>query len=189
MALSKQFPWPKESPPLEFNPAGWFPECNKKLLSKHISRNTSVIVELGSWMGLSTRWFTDVAPWASVVAIDHWKGGPENKDDPSLPRLYEQFVANCWNKRSKIIPLRMTTSEGIKVLKDMCIKADLVYVDAGHEYNFVLNDIIDCGPFNCPIVGDDFNPNRWEGVVRGVWEGSVELQRNLHIFESGWVIK
>jgi len=186
--LASDHPWPIRKPDLGFNSSGWFPICNQNALRRFLNENTKIVVELGAWVGLSTRWLTSQAPNAKVITIDHWLGSPENKDDPLVPILYEQFIANCWNYQSKIIPIRADTEIGIKKLKDSGLKPDLIYIDAGHDYKSAGRDLEACMDFNCPLVGDDFNPNSWAGVVRAVWEEANNGQRMLQVKGSAWML-
>lgn len=188
LRLRDKYRWPRKKPDIPFNDAGWFPEANKKMLLPFLGDGTKLIVELGSWVGLSTRWMLDRAPNATLIAIDHWRGGPENKDDPLLPFLYETFLSNCWDYRQRLIPLRDDTDRGTNELLELGIKPNLAYIDAGHEFKNVFEDIFRCGKFGCPLVGDDFNPNRWDTVVKAVWEGSIEIRRPFRVWESAWVI-
>ena len=184
--LANLYPFPQKKPDLLFNPGGWFPECNQAVLSEFLNTDTKVVLELGAWIGLSTRWISDRAPKARVITIDHWLGSPENANDPLIPILYDQFITNCWNYKDRIIPLRASTVKGVDIIKQLGIKPDVIYVDAGHDYDSVVRDVRMCTEFGCPMVGDDFNPNSWPGVVKAVWEEAVMAQRILQIRGSAW---
>ena len=184
--LANLHPWPLVKPDLPFNQGGWFPECNQAVLAGVLNADTKVVLELGAWIGLSTRWIADHAPNARVITIDHWLGSPENANDRLIPILYDQFVANCWNYRHRIIPVRLNTAKGVEQVKQLGLNLDVVYVDAGHDYDSAVRDIRMCTEFGCPLVGDDFNPNSWPGVVKAVWEEAIVAQRILQIRGSAW---
>lgn len=184
--LANLYAWPQKKPDLAFNPSGWFPECNQALLAGFLNADTKVVLELGAWVGLSTRWICDHAPNARVITIDHWLGSPENANDLLVPILYDQFISNCWNYRGRLIPVRTSTVKGVGMVKELGIKPDVIYVDAGHDYDSVVKDIRMCTEFGCPLVGDDFNPNSWPGVVKAVWEEAVMAHRKLQVRASAW---
>lgn len=185
--LGSRYPWPEARPNLPFNPGGWFPQCNKESLQKHLSPKTELVVELGSWLGLSTRWIMDQAPNAWLIAIDNWQGGKEIKDDPILPVVYDTFVSNCWAYKDRLVQMRTTTEAGLDELLGLGVKPDLVYLDAGHDYESVQQDINACIKFGCTLIGDDFNPNAWPGVVQAVWENSLGIGQ-LAVHGSCWTI-
>lgn len=162
--------WP-EVPHMEFTHGGWFLPCNADLLMEYIRTDTSCVVELGSWLGMSTRWLYDhTMPHCQIVAIDHWKGSPENQNDPVVSTVYERFINNCKEGKDRLIPLRMDTQSGLDLLKEVGLKPDLAFIDAGHDYDSAKRDIEKCLKFGCPLVGDDFNPHDWIGVTTAVWD-------------------
>lgn len=187
--LKSIYIWPEQKPDIEFNDGGWFPDCNKEVLKKYISPETKIIVELGSWLGLSTRWLLENAPNATVIAIDHWKGSPENEKDPILPMLYETFLSNCWAYRDRLIPVKETTRYGLYLLKQFDINPDIAYVDAGHDYDSAKEDIFSLLNFNCRLIGDDFNPISWPGVTQAVWEAAIAVNADIEIHKSCWSFK
>ena len=61
---------------------------------------------------------------------------------------------------------------------------DWIYVDAGHAYHEVKEDLKNILPKmkkGSIIMGDDYNPNAWVGVVQAVDEFIVE--NNIHLIE------
>ena len=184
--LQAKYPWPSEKPALAFNDQGWFPQCNREMLSRFVSRDTKLIVELGAWLGLSTRWLLDHALNAKVITIDHWKGDAATANEPVLPVLYETFVSNCWTYQDRLIAMRTTTLEGMDELMGLGLKPDLIYVDAAHDYDSAVQDIKKATNFGCVMIGDDFNPNAWIGVVKAVWEESINECRDLAVHGNAW---
>ena len=53
-------------------PDGWFTPHNKQVLRTLLSADTRCVVELGSYLGLSTRFILEHAPNALVYAVDLW---------------------------------------------------------------------------------------------------------------------
>lgn len=177
--IDKLFKWPAEKPNVPTDDHGWF--INGPTLGKFVSPQNKVVVELGSWLGSSTRFILQHAINAKVIAIDHWSndikdygngGSTDASSDPGIEKigtLWETFLVNCWDYKDRLYPVRAYTQDGLKKLKDYDIVADVVYIDASHSYEDVLADITlsrELWP-NAQIVGDDY---AWESVRRAVHE-------------------
>jgi hypothetical protein len=152
--------WPAERPDVEPADFGWFEPCAEELLSKYVGEETKVIVELGSWLGKSTRWFLEAAPQATVIAIDHWKGSPEHKrfGEDFRRLLWSRFLQNCWDYRERLVPIKMRTVAGMKAVAEAGHSPDLVYVDAAHDMKSAQLDIeaaLTLWP-RAQITGDDW---------------------------------
>ena len=152
-----------------FNNQGFY--VNAKSIEKVINKyQPKVVVELGSWLGSSTRHIAQLIPEEGIVyAVDHWLGSSEHQTMKSvkrlLPNLYEQFLSNVIHKKltHKIIPCRMTTDRAIFFIKNLGIKVDMVYVDASHDEESVYNDLKNWYPFvkdEGVLCGDDWG---WGG--------------------------
>ncbi len=163
---------------LPFNPCDI---CRpKEPLKKLISAcKPKIIVELGSWLGVSTCLMAALLPeTGKVYAVDHWFGpkGWENRSDFAhvLPTLYQGFLSNVKHLGfcHKIVPVRMTTVEASKALN---VVPDLIYVDTDHEEEDVTRDILAWHPKLAPggvMCGDDFNI---PGVRKAVLNTAMEL--------------
>ena len=171
--LAATCPWPVDRPSVQEPPAvpGWLGDGARELLAQALSRETRIVVEIGSWVGLSARFIADHAPQAVVIAIDHWCGSPEHQRNPDwkamLPGLYETFLALCWDYRDRLIPLRMTAIQGIRAVASLKLEPDLVYVDGEHSYE-ALSGEIEMIRHSFPralIIGDDYD---WPGVSPAV---------------------
>lgn len=189
--LKANWPWPPERPqvPLRMND-GWFDKTRTKLLSRYTGQHVRGVVELGSWMGLSTRWFHAMCPHAQIVAIDHWQGCVEHHRDPKyagvLPTLASTFLANCWLQRDRIIPLRIDTQRGMELVAAEGVPVDLVYVDASHDTESVHDDIVTawhCFP-DAVLTGDDWHDARVRAGVEGAAGTLLRLNRNVWNIES-----
>ena len=106
-----------------------------------------------------------------MISIDHWQGSPEHQQRPEframLPTLYESFLSQCWGQRDRIIPLRMTSLEGLQTVSNYGIEPDLVYVDAEHSYPAVMSELELARELfpRARLVGDDYD---WHGVREAV---------------------
>lgn len=83
------------------------------------------VIELGSWLGASTRHMAQLLPESGVVyAVDHWLGSVEHHKNrifhKYLPTLYEQFLSNVIHAglTHKIFPIRMNTLDAVKIFQD-----------------------------------------------------------------------
>lgn len=173
---------------LPFDNHGWF--FNGDYLETLItSRNAKTVIEVGSWLGLSTRFIaTKVPDEGKVYAVDTWLGSPTetvHMEDPRLPYLYQLFLSNVKHARltHKIIPIRMKSLEAASALN---INADLIYIDASHETNEVFQDILAWNKHlntNGVICGDDW---LWESVRNGVVQAASILNKKVNYINNFW---
>jgi predicted O-methyltransferase YrrM len=171
--LAEAHAWPDRRPEdaAPGEEQGWLGAGTELMLARSLSPATKVVVELGAWLGLSTRHIADLAPHATVVSIDHWQGSPEHQSQERfqklLPRLYETFQARCWDYRERVVPLRMSTLEGLRAVADAGLQPDLVYVDAEHSLEAVSAELALARQLfpRAALVGDDYD---WQGVRQAV---------------------
>jgi predicted O-methyltransferase YrrM len=109
----------------------------------------NVIVELGSWKGLSTVWLANAVKDKNdgkslVYAVDTWDGSLEHKDmlkEYEKDQLYKEFLNNILSAGVSdfIIPLRGDT---ISITRQWPIEREigLLHIDASHEYDSVRKD-------------------------------------------------
>lgn len=149
---------------LPFNEFGWY--SNDWQLKQLIEeRRVKTIIEVGSFLGLSTRALASYLPTGGVVyAIDHWLGSIEHQPNgwastPTLlPQLYQQFLSNVIHAglTHKIIPVRMDSTEAASKLS---ITADLIFIDASHDEDSVYKDLVAWYPHlnsGGLLAGDDW---------------------------------
>ena len=130
-------------------------------LKSHLRPSTRYVVELGTWLGKSARFILANAPRARLVCVDHWEGSPEIAKTHGYlfgDRVYNAFLHHNWDLRSRIVPLRASTMDGIGELARVGFVADLVYVDAAHDAESVRKDVemsVTAWP-RAVLVGDDW---------------------------------
>jgi len=175
-ALREIFAFPGHPADVQAIDHGWLSASTSAVLSSKLNNSTAVVVELGSWLGKSTRFIADHAPAAVIIAIDHWMGSAEHQSQEDtkylLPILYDTFIKSCWDYRGRIVPLRMDTISGMETVASHGVSTDLVYIDASHDYDSVRLDLevaLRLFP-KAQIIGDDW---LWPGVRRAVTDVSV----------------
>jgi len=202
--LRKKYPWPKEKPDVESSTHGWFDNEEKvKAYSKILlANNPKIIVEIGSWMGKSTRLPLTLLP-VTMICIDPWNkdGDIEKNYKYNLPNkirnkmdiLYETFLVNCWTKRSNIIPIREKSIKGIKIVKDHGIEPDLILIDGDHSYNIIKADIEACYDTfpKAILVGDDYNwkKNGKTPVKKALSDFCKVRDEKVKTFGNLWVMR
>lgn len=190
---------------LPFNDHGWFAIENQRELEQIITEHDpQVVVELGSWLGLSSRFIgSQLTDGALLYCIDSWEQydvswkGDENNPANWQPgnlnaygRLdrsqFHQFLSNVKHAglEDKIIPVRMRTHEAASMLN---MKIDLLYIDASHDEESVYQDIMDWYPKLAQdgvICGDDYIT--WPGVKLAVERAAKELGREVVTVGQFW---
>ncbi|MDO8503210.1 MAG: class I SAM-dependent methyltransferase [bacterium] len=108
------------------------------------------VIEIGSWLGLSTVYFAKgcmTTQNGKVYAVDTFMGNVGKKHLYRAPlkngeTIYNRFLKNIKSVglEDYIVPCRMSSEQARKKLKD--INARVVFIDACHEYEAVKNDIL-----------------------------------------------
>ena len=182
--LALKYPWPSEKPDVPVQQQGWCDEPNQKMLSSLLNGPIKIIVEIGSWLGNSARFILESAPQANMICVDHWFGSKEHLESEHehirkiIPTLYETFLVNLWDYRSRLVPLRTDSIRGLHEIHRSGVKPDLIYIDASHDYHNVFEDVktaLDLFP-NSVICGDDWH---YEDVRRAVGELAQEYGKKI----------
>lgn len=154
---------------------GWYlHEQFKKILSEP---QVKTVVEVGVWTGNCTIFLAELLPEdGRVFAVDHWLGSAEHRDPGNraeyglLPTLYQQFLSNVIHAKMthKIIPVRLESLQAARKFKELGVKADVIYIDAAHDYDSVSYDLLAWYPLlskNGVLCGDDWNLGGPNGEV------------------------
>lgn len=161
---------------------GWMTKSfidNFKLAIKYLKKTDITIIEVGSWKGLSANLMAqycreNLGDECKVICIDTWLGSPEHQDKidrkNGYPNIYEEFLVNTkFLKNDHIIyPFPISSTQGAHYLKSHNVKADIIYIDAGHEYDSILLDaklywnLLNEGGV---MIFDDYS---WPDVARAV---------------------
>ena len=148
----------------------------------------NVIIEVGSWLGASAIQMATQCKKLSlktkIYCVDTWLGAEEfwttGKDHSArdlklkngYPQVYTEFLSNIveFGFQDVIVPIPNTSYIGSIIFKYYKIKADLIYIDASHEYEDVKSDIKSYLKLLNPngvIFGDDMT---WPSVRKAVNE-------------------
>lgn len=116
-----------------------------------------LIVEIGSWKGHSANYMADACRReglkTKIVCVDTFSGSSEHWHDPGMrqelflkngrPTILERFMGNTVARGNTdyIFPLPVDGATAADLFRAYEAKADLIFVDAGHQYEMVLNDI------------------------------------------------
>lgn len=144
----------------------------------------SLIAEIGSWKGRSTRAMADNTT-GMVYAVDTFKGTPEDghfKELAGKPEdwLIDEFVHNMDGAENYDV-FQMPSVEAARMFDKPTF--DMIFIDAAHDYDNVKADILAWRPLLKPgglFCGHDFDAGR-PGVVRAV----RELIRNPKMAGAG----
>lgn len=192
--LKSKYPFPKEKPNRKFDPRGWFDKSAEEVLFKFLNNTSKLIVELGSFLGKSTRYMLDIAPNATLISIDHWKASYkwfDNKIDRDKfeSYIYETFLFNCWEYKDRLIPIKRDTISGLEEVAENKLEPDLIYVDADHYFEGVIKDLYKSAILfpRAIIVGDDWNWGKEDYPVRRAAKLiAKEFKFKLNIMGNTW---
>jgi predicted O-methyltransferase YrrM len=191
---------------------GWHSEdpIFRKLLAAVRPR---IVVELGTWKGASALHMCalakelDLDPF-TIVCVDTFLGSTWhwlNRQDPSgfaglacrhgYPSLYYKFLANVVHlgHQDRVVPFPNTTTNASRFFNAMGgPQPDLVYVDAGHNFNDVVSDLRHWWPLVRPggtVFGDDFSAN-FPGVEQALRTFCAEMRlAPVHVEGEKWVLQ
>ena len=148
--------------------AGWM--SARELMFLHDNaKNMESVIELGSWKGKSTHAILS-SNCPKVVAVDTWKGSafePEAHAEAASGSVKAEFIKNVGHFKN----LTMIEGDVNEVVNDIADKSfDMVFIDAGHTYEEVRNDIRKWkGKAKILLCGHDYVAG-WPGVIQAVDE-------------------
>lgn len=118
---------------------GWMTHAELAWLAETAATVQS-IVEVGCWRGRST--FALASACNGVVAaVDHWQGGKDEPDhikqEAAKNDLYAEWARNVDGAGCVVLPFRMPSTQAASELAP----SDFVFIDGGHGYDEVRQDI------------------------------------------------
>ena len=152
-----------------------------------IAARSKYVAEVGCYMGRTTKALS-LAAFGGLYAVDTWQGSAEDSEGEktkqvSPEELYRRFIVNLWDEiqLGKILPLRCDSVEGAKILGELGYTFDMIFLDAGHDYEWVTRDIIAWLPLlneGGVMVGHDLPHPRMEEALNEYlpgWKPSVGM--------------
>ncbi|CAN1146192.1 hypothetical protein LINPERPRIM_LOCUS6765 [Linum perenne] len=113
-----------------------------------------VIIEVGTFLGASAVHMANITRQLGldslILCIDNFRGWPGFQDDFSFINningdvlLLHQFMQNAVtsNVSESIVPLPFSTGSALAKMCEWGVTADLIEIDAGHEFNSAWSDI------------------------------------------------
>lgn len=148
-ALRELHPWPKEKPALGKIVHGWKTHGPKM---KRLAPAPELVLEVGTWVGKGTLEMLGQWPEATIVTMDHFRGGPEHQPGqafhhPDVGQLLERARVNLWPHRARTIVMQKDSDLGFLELMRMWqpehrgAAFDLIYIDGGHHERQVYRDV------------------------------------------------
>lgn len=152
----------------------------------------SHIVEVGSWKGKSSVFMAveiiNSGKSIKFDCVDTWMGSKDGltHNNPSVvnDQLYDIFIQNIEPVKHIINPIRMTSFEASKLYENCSL--DFVFIDAGHSYASVKQDIESWLPkikTGGILAGHDYT-DAWPGVKKAV----NEKFKNVISGQQCWLI-
>ena len=146
------------------------------------------IIEVGCYCGALTRLFALFGErvWSVDWMIGDEAAGHYNTDE--VEAIYRKNNAEALES-GRVELLKMSSTEGAAELARRGVTADLIWIDAGHEYPDVHADISNYLPLLAPggiMCGHDAGP--FEGVTQAVDEllpGALYYPQTLWVWRPG----
>ena len=177
---------------------GWG-NSHSPALAAHIIR-AKVVIEVGSFQGASVAWMAAHNETARFYCVDTWLGSPEISADDmggighqfGRPMLLERFLSNmiAAGIDDRVTPIIQTSTSGAKILREKGIAADLIYVDAGHDYLECYADLVSYTPLLAKggvMIADDYGG--FPGVRGAVERFCVEAGMTCEIVDGQAVMR
>lgn len=140
-----------------FNGHGW--NSNSPAFPVALAKTDplKLIIEVGTWMGGSARTMGGILKSQGktdfeIVCVDTFEGSLEHWTRESYlmtfingrPDVYEHFLSNSMHVglQDVITPFPCDSINAFETLKKFNVVPDMVYIDAGHDYESVKADIL-----------------------------------------------
>lgn len=156
---------------------GWMTRVELNFLATEAAKMDSII-ELGSWKGRSTVELLENCP-GTVIAVD-WFAGSKGEEIEGVD-TWPDFTKNVAGFDLGV--MKMPTDKAAKFLRPV----DMVFIDAGHDYESVSADIKNYLPLAKKLIcGHDYM-GCWPGVIQAVNEAFGE--ENINVKGSIWYVR
>ena len=110
----------------------------------HLATKALHVAEIGSWQGRSARaWAENTEGF--VVCVDTWADDAYS-NAPAEMTGRPEWLRDAFKENTRgldnIVPWRMTSVEGAEKARRLGVTFDVIFIDAGHNYEDVVADIV-----------------------------------------------
>lgn len=129
-------------------------------------------VEIGVKEGRFTLYMLENNPKLEMICIDPWMAqdeGNETYTEWNFNDIYNQYTRAIEPYQDRVTEFRCMSDEAVKFIKPLSL--DFCFIDAQHDYDSVLNDIVKWISKIKPgglLCGHDYNPVKFPGCVDAV---------------------
>lgn len=174
---------------------GFMNHRNQAMLDRVIEEFTpgGTWVELGSWTGRSAAYcvveLINHDRLGAFHCVDNWSGGHANYDPHTLKNVRDIFCENIRPIAQHVNMIEDVSWKAAQQFEDNSV--DFCYVDAGHDYDSVTNDLAAWWPKIRPgssFGGDDYTKG-YPGLQQAVWD--FFGPRDIRVSRMGrcWIVK
>jgi hypothetical protein len=155
---------------------GWMNESTELPWLAEQAQKHLHIVEVGSWLGRSTRAMADNTN-GLIFAVDTWKGTVGDEKFPKEAyegQFLDEFTINLADHLLKgtVKEFQMESLEAAGMFARHGVRFDFIFLDGDHSYEAIRGDILAWKPLlekGGTISGHDFD-SAYPGVVQAVRE-------------------
>lgn len=132
-----------------------------------------------------------------MYCVDTWLGSNEHyegiqRDENGYPNIFEDFWKNVKDAdyTDIITPITLPSRDAAEYLIKKGIQADVIYIDAAHDYKNVKEDMDTYWRLLKPggiFIGDDYHPE-WYGVIGAVQQFTYEIGSPAQICGKTWIL-
>jgi len=153
----------------------------QEILSRCVLHRTRLVVHLGPGLGSSTRFVADLAPGASIIAVDRWEENVERQAGAALFQSFEAFLSECWGYRTQIIPVKADWGEGLRGIAQSGLKPDLIWLGAEQRADHLQEELCSATMMfpGVAVVGDGWDEDRVrKSVALAASNQGLQLETN-----------
>lgn len=144
-------------------------------LCSHLAPNTAML-EVGSYSGMSASIFLDSGKVSTLYCVDAWKGDYDGDDICSftcpmmvVEKQFDKRMDVYRNRGLNVVKVKKPSLDAVNMFPDEAF--DMIYIDACHQYEDVLNDLrawmpkVKKGGW---IAGHDYGCGQFPGVAKAI---------------------
>lgn len=184
--LAARYPWPENQPETGVVDNGiWMLPSVRQALSDTIKVDHHCILEIGCWIGRSSRFIAELAGNSSVICLDQWNEDESSGD--SMDRVFDSFRHECWEMRHRLITMRREIMEGLREVADCGICPDVIFFNSSSEdplFPQYLTAALDLFPSSI-LLGHCFDKPEVNALLENL---RVERRLRLDSLSTAWRI-